>query len=329
MDDLLKKFRARMAELDITADPGLPGGAVAQTSPTTFELSRGASRQQYDVVSAPALRYSDIAESVGSSPGRRVFVWTNYVSTRAAETFRHAGIQFADRAGNVWLTFGDVMIDIRGRRPTVRTTPRSSVAGNLFSTRRAQVVFALLTWPQLWHATNREISTASGVSLGLTHDALTLLANEGYGGSPRRPELDALLDRWTAAFPTGLSRRIELATYHGEIDDVRPPHKNSPLLIGGEYAAREFLRPTALTLYVRSLDEHLPIVNRWRSDGEPNIVVRKRFWTDPDGAIESATGLGKAPWTLVYADLATSEDARVREVARTWRERFARPDSHA
>src|SRR5699024_7260013 len=209
------------------------------------------------------------------------------------------------------------------------TTTRSSVAGNLFSTRRAQVVFALLTWPQLWHATNREIATASGVSLGLTHDALTLLANEGYGSPPRPPERDALLDRWTAAFPTGLARRVEIATYRGEIDDVRPPHKNSPLLIGGEYAAREFLRPTTVSLYVRSLDKHLPIVNRWRSDGEPNIFIRKRFWTDPDDAVESATGLSNAPWTLVYADLATSEDARVRAVARTWRERFARPDSHS
>src|SRR5699024_2455859 len=253
MDDLLKKFRARKTELDITADPGRPGRAVAPTTTTTFERSRGASRQRYDVVSAPAVRYSDVAESLGSSPHRQVFVWTNYVSTRAAETFRHAGIQFADRAGNVWLAFGDVMIDIRGRRPTVRTTTRSSVAGNLFSTRRAQVVFALLTWPQLWHATNREIATASGVSLGLTHDALTLLANEGYGSPPRPPERDALLDRWTAAFPTGLARRVEIATYRGEIDDVRPPHKNSPLLIGGEYAAREFLRPTTVSLYVRSL----------------------------------------------------------------------------
>ena len=37
-----------------------------------------------------------------------------------------------------------------------------------------------------------------------------------------------------------------------------------------------------MTLYVMELDPRLAIVNRWRSDGEPNVVVRRKFWNAPD-----------------------------------------------
>jgi hypothetical protein len=84
--------------------------------------------------------------------------------------------------------------------------------------------------------------------------------------------------------------------------------------VSGEQAVPHLLRPASTTLYVRELDRNLAIANRWRSDGEPNIVVRRKFWNAPEGDGEPS-GTPPAPWPLVYADLLESQDPRARNAA--------------
>src|SRR4051812_39642843 len=108
-----------------------------------LHLARGAWHRDY------ALRYGDNVplSAVGAGEeGRAPFVLTTYVAPKTVDAFRRAGIQYLDRAGNAWIEFSDVLIDVRGRpRPIMEGRPRP-VAGNLFSSGRAQVVFALLAW---------------------------------------------------------------------------------------------------------------------------------------------------------------------------------------
>jgi hypothetical protein len=84
-----------------------------------------------------------------------------------------------------------------------------------------------------------------------------------------------------------------------------------------------------LTIYLAESDAKLPILNRWsRSpDQRPNVFVRRKFWTSPRPREEDpATTAQNAPWPLVYADLVATGDARLGEIARTWRVHHARPD---
>jgi hypothetical protein len=240
-------------------------------------------------------------------------------------------VQYVDTAGNAWIEFGDVLIDVRGRQRPDFGARRPTSAGNLFSAGRAQVVLTLLAWPQLWGASRREVAQAAGVSVGQAHNALTLLEQAGYGAHRVHAHHTDLLDLWAAAFPTGLAPRLTLATYAGDVDHPQKLSADESIFLSGASAIRDVLRPVTLTLYVETLDPRLAIKNRWRTDGHPNVVVRRKFWTAPVDSshdYEPLTGFRNAPWPLVYADLLNSDDPRVRNEAKTWRHRFAGPDSH-
>ena len=218
------------------------------------------------------------------------------------------------------MQFDGVLLDVRGRpRSDDLAMPAPKPAGNLFSTARAQVALALLAWPSLWEATWRDLAHASGVSLGQAHNALALLTEAGYSRDPARAGKTELLDLWAAAFPTGLATKLTLARYRGQIGPVGDVHSEDPVFVSGESAADDLLRPASLTLYVQELDPRLPVVNKWRSDGPANIVVRRKFWQVPHESDGGLAGVRPAPWPLVYADLVTSDDPQVRTVARQWR----------
>lgn len=284
-------------------------------------LSRGHSEQEYAVFVRASFAQTDAAWIAAErSP---TLVLAGFVSPRTADALRRASVQYLDTAGNAWIEFGDVLIDVRGR-PRPKNIEPAPATGNLFSTARAQVIFALLAWPELWQAPHRDVARAAGVSVGQAHNTRQLLSEAGYTRGPRQTGQPDLLDLWAAAYPTGLAAKLARATYNGAIDHVKPARDDSLLYVSGESAATDLLRPATLTLYVPELDARLPIVNRWRSDGPANIEVRHAFWHAPDA---NKPGVHTAPWPLVYADLATSDDPRIRQAAQTWRLSHAGPDS--
>lgn len=328
MDEMLARFEACLDNLGVAnkvvpGRPTLPGIRVAKV-----HLIRGGSDQGYALLYGPAVRLADAGRAGGADLPTLAFA--TFVAPKTAETFRRAGVQYLDTVGNAWIEFGDVLIDVRGRpRPDGAVTRSHVGTGNLFSPGRAQVVFALLAWPRLWDVPRREVAHAAGVSLGLAHNTLTLLAESGYGSEPAHAHQTELLDLWAAAFPTGLAKKLTLATYRGDIGTVKTASADDPVFVSGESAADELLRPAALTLYVKELDPRLPIVNRWRSDGPANIVVRRKFWHAPDNSDAPLADVRQTPWPLVYADLLASDDPRVRNTAQEWREHFAGSHKHA
>jgi len=287
-----------------------------------LHLVRGTSTQTFDLVDGPDVRLASVRVGTATRP---VFVHTLHVAAKTGDAFRRAGVRYLDDAGNAWLQFGDVLIDVRGRPPAEARTARTRTSGNLFSSGRAQVVLALLAWPDLWKAPQRELARAAGVSLGQAHNTLTLLAQAGYGEDSRRTGRTDLLDLWAAAFPAGLGQRLGLATFHGDVAPLKAPGDDVAMAVSGEAAVPDLLKTATLTLYVSELSPRLAIVNRWRTDGEPNIVVRRKFWTGPGTPDTTAPGIEIAPWPLVYADLLASDDPRVRAVAPQYRESRGRP----
>ena len=298
----------------------LPGGLPAEGWADAL-LTRGHSQQEYSFFVRANFTLADAAWiAAEQSP---TLVLTGFVSPRTADALRRAKIQYLDTAGNAWIEFGDVLIDVRGR-PRPKDAKSVSATGNLFSTARAQVIFALLAWPELWKAPHRDVARAAEVSVGQAHNARQLLSEAGYIRGPRPPGQPDLLDLWTAAYPTGLAAKLTRATYNGPIDHVKPARHDSSLYVSGESAATDMLLPATLTLYAPEFDPRLAVVNRWRSDGPANIEVRHAFWRAPQG---DTPGVHIAPWPLVYADLSMSDDSRVRQAAQWWKESNAGSDS--
>ena len=333
MSDLPSEFIARLSDLGVRVDIDSTTSRPSDLVTTKVRLWRGQSRQEYTLLWGHKVTLSDLGAAGHDFP---TMLATTSVSPRSADAFRRAGVQYVDVAGNAWVEFGDVLIDVRGRHsPRVEGGRPHATPSNLFSSARAQVAFTLLAWPELWNAPQREVAEAAGVSLGQANNALSMFRQAGFqpGFGAQRAEL---LDLWAAAFPTGLAQKLTLAAYSGSVDSLEKLHAEDrvfvagDVLLSGEVAARGMLRPASLTVYVEHLEPQLPIRNRWRSDGPPNIIVRRKFWTTPNGATHDYDGplggLRNAPWPLVYADLLASGDPRVRGVAKEWRERFARPD---
>lgn len=318
---MLKDFVARLSDIGIGAELGtaLPTRHGMQAADVL--LKRGDSSRRYTLICGASVKLADTA-GLGD-PNVATLVFSTFVAHKTAESFRRAEVQYLDTVGNAWVEFGDVLVDVRGRRrPLGAEQSASTTGGNLFSTGRAQVIFALLAWPQLWNAPQRDVAHTAGVSLGQANNTLTLLADAGYGPDGDRTGRMQLLDLWAAAFPTGLAKKLTLATYRGDVDAVKMVNPGDVVFLSGEGAAVDMLRPATLILYVEELDPRLLVVNRWRSDGPGNIVVRRKFWHAPDDTDSPLAGVRPAPPPLIYADLGASADPRVRAVAKVWRDRL-------
>lgn len=299
-------------------------------------LSRANARARYAVLVREPMTLSSVVRGTMPQPAYPLLVVGDRVNRRSAASFRDAGIQFVDTLGNAFIEFDGVLVDVQGRtEPHIRGPANSDQLtrlqrpANMFSSRRSQVVLVLLAWPDIATGKVREIARAAGVSVGQAHDALDQLQQSGFlvPSSRRLNRTNELLDYWTAAYPTGLGRRLEIAKYYG--DPSRPisrPDHGHPIYLSGESAeGTDIARPATLTIYVDTLDPTLPIVNRWSSDPErtSNVFVRRKFWISPhpNEDVSSTTGQN-APWPLVYADLMAG-DARLGEVARAWRAHHA------
>lgn len=242
------------------------------------------------------------------------------VSNKSAEQFRTLGVSFIDVAGNAFLRHGGVLVDVRGRtaKPGVSAVPERDSDVNIFSLRRAQVVFTLLTWPWTFSAPRRTVAKIAGVSTGLVSEVMDALrADEVFGTDlePGATKRDQLVDQWTAAFSSGLGAARRARTFAAQTLDVRPV-PGVEVFRSGE-AESPWLRASTLSLWVRPWSSKLALENRWRASTTPNVWVREAFWADPH---PYRAGIRSAPPLLVYSELMAVGDSRSREAAMRVRE---------
>lgn len=248
---------------------------------------------------------------------------TDRITPTVARKIRDGGGWYADAAGNMFLRAPGVFVDVSGRAPVPerKTAARGATPHNLMSAGRAQVVLAVLTWPQLLTQSLREIGQAAGVSTAAAHKALKLLEEERYLTHSRQlMRRDELIDLWASSYPLGLARSTEVGRYRGEPNPTPWAALGHRVYVSGEYAATELAGPD-LVLYVSQLDTKALIQSRWQrpeTNDDGNIIVRRAFWTAPDRWDESP-GVDLAPPLLVYGDLLASNDPRQREVASAMR----------
>ena len=261
-----------------------------------------------------------------------VLLLTDRMSAADAEDLRARGSWFADAVGRMYLRAPGALIDVAAPRTVTVQTPGAQArrTSNLMSASRAQVVFCLLAWPHVTRAPTRYLAEIAGVSSALAQQVVAALSAERYltAGNERLLRAGELLDRWAAAFGSGLARRLELGSFAGEPSPQAWADGGNVVYLTGEAAVPDLLRGGDLTMYVREMDTRAVIASGWRRaepDAPADIVVRRQFWTDPDAVNEVRPVQGQirhAPVPLVYAELVASGESRQREVARELREQI-------
>ncbi len=257
-----------------------------------------------------------------------LFLLAPYVNPRSAAMLRELGVPFLDAAGNAFITFEGVYIDIQGRKslpdktmPGRRTSPRvtSTAPLTLFTPKRSQVIFALLTWPELAQASIRSLAHHSGTSVGLAQSTVNALKEAELFPRPEgTPSQSPLRELWLASYPSGLGKTLALGSFRGAVHgggwDPARTH------IGGESAVPTLLSdPETLTLYTDEEPRALARQGRWtaRPGEEPNIFIRRKFWRDPENKGQGGDSpANTVPPLLIEADLIASQDPRQLEAAR-------------
>ncbi|WP_280446501.1 type IV toxin-antitoxin system AbiEi family antitoxin [Nocardia brasiliensis] len=284
------------------------------------EIGRHGFSASYRMAWLPHPTLSEVARLDGYDRSHRLLVAGPRINSRTADSLREAHIDFADQAGNAHLEFGPVLIDIRGRRNHDTRSSHPAADANLFSTKRMQVLFVLLTWPNIADMSVRAIANAAGTSVGIAQSTLDIMKEADYLLGRSLQHRDELLDLWSAAFRGSLLSKIRTASFEGDIRGWAPPRD---YFVSGESAVEDIRQPQTLTIYVERFDPMEAVRSGWRKTNEPNIDIRRKFWNEPRGAtLHNRSAVFResaAPPLLVYADLITSKEPRQSEVARALR----------
>ncbi len=275
---------------------------------------------------------SDLALSVARASNAN-FVLAPKISPILSSQLRSMQINHADLTGRISIRSPGLVLEM-DRRPKSEDSfrmwlnehDRTSTV-DLTSPKTAQLVFCLLTWPQLLTAPTRLLAEVAGVSLGLVPRAIRhlektdMVYKRQWVGSGRAMTAQA----WLAAYRSKLGPSLSL-------DLMEAPFgldlNFSDATVSGGSAVPELIRPRTATVYIRSLKSDFVRANRLRRSPSPNVELRKQFWTLPPeefwGEHHRVPGSyllphqTAAPPLLVYADLISSIDSREQETARVF-----------
>ncbi|WNV82876.1 type IV toxin-antitoxin system AbiEi family antitoxin [Umezawaea sp. Da 62-37] len=316
----LVELKDSLRELGLKIDMKYGKSHAISGADGRVRLSRASgTAQTYAVVFKRAVP-SELASALHPHTSLPTLVVAGSITERAASVLRERGINYIDEAGNAYIAWDDVLIDIRGRKTGGRTGASSHRGSKAFSRAGLQVGFVLLSWPDIAGKPLRRLASASGVSLGTAQAVVDDLTKAGYlyemAGERRLGRAGELLNRWSEAYSTRLSPTLSLGEF--EVPDIswwrdaKEELAHFDVQIGGEAGASlldRHLIPATLTLYADELPRSIIGKRRMaRAQQDGNIHIRRRFWTmtEPSRIV---------PSTLIYADLLASGDPRQREHA--------------
>lgn len=261
---------------------------------------------------------------LATAAGRPPLLVTAHVTPPVAERLRALDQQFADTAGNAYLTGPGFLIYVAGRKPEEKAAVHRP--GRAYTAAGLKVWFALICDADLAAAPHRTIAAAAGVALGAIPPVLADMRQQGYllvAGKKRRLNATRrLLDDWALAYARTLRPKTLLGTYVAPNFDTWRGWKLDPQQArwGGEPAAQllvRYLKPGVLTIYADKLPPRLMVEQRLTLAGllgaEHAVEVRKPFWgvtLHNDGRPDTV------PPALIYADLLATGDGRCIETAR-------------
>lgn len=248
---------------------------------------------------------------------------THYLTPPVAEALRAQEQQFADVAGNAYLTGSVLYVYIAGQRPKERAVVAHG--GGTLTANGLKVLFALLCNPALAVAPQRTLAAAANVALGAVPAVLKDLQGAGHVVTIRQQRrfrgTKRLLDECAQGYARRLRPKTLHATYVTERFDAWRDWRVNPEEVrwGGEPAAAlltDYLRPGVLTLYAERLPPRLIVEQRLRKEDHAGaqryVEERRPFW----GTLQvDQARADVVPMVLVYADLLATGDGRCLETA--------------
>lgn len=295
-----------------------------------FELVDGSMTTRFVAHRASHLS-TDVAQHLNAKLGAEASSWivlAPHVGAPLGAAFDAAGLDFIDRQGNC-----SIRVDLRYlARIQGRNAPKASPRLKELRAPGYQVMFALLSSPELLAAPQREIAVAAGTSRQPVIDLLARFVEEGRLERERgkhvwrRPRDAALLDRFVAGYRATLRPKLVLGHFRvpvqapEEIEDW-VEEQIGIVRYGGMSAAHRLEAGERGHFTVAHL-------------GRPSAETRDHLAADahPDGElvwlrdIGTVSELGATPDTvhpvLVYAELMSSSDPRAGDAAREVRERW-------
>jgi hypothetical protein len=279
--------------------------------PATFDIEL---KRHATLASVAALDHTAKTSDYNARP---VILASARLSPGVMDACRRLGINCADADGNLFVRSSSVIIDITGRPP--RASRDLEVADDevsrLTSRSGLQVLFVLLSDPEMVTAPYRDIAAAADVSVGTVTAVLKGLEREGHlAHQPHVRRLrrsSRLLDVWGDGYRRRLFDRLRLGTFI--TDETHWWLTASDLMRqaegqwGGETAlwfrGRD-LRPARGVAYVDSIPPLLVATLRLRQDArssEAPVELRRRFWDVP-----SWLNRPTVPAPLIYAEAASA-----------------------
>ena len=279
---------------------------------------------------AGEIRPKDVEGLLGRDIGANELILAERVTPKAAEWLRDKGVQFLDALGNVFLSDGERIVFVTGRKPAISANSGAgdvSRPASAFRPKGLCVVFALLCKRDLLEASYREMANYAAVSVGTVSHVIQDLKRLGYirfSGNKRFWERPGeLLDDWTVAFQRELRPRLNPQRYRVNTGGWWQGLELQTLgfRLGGEAGAAEltgYLLPEVITLYGAGDFKALAGSIHPVRDESGNLEVLERFW-----GVELARDWGDCVHpVLVYADLMAANSDRLREVAEIIREKW-------
>jgi hypothetical protein len=239
-----------------------------------------------------------------------------YVSPDQADKLKELGILFFDTYGNAFIKDEGLYIYV-SRTQAVRA--KASVKPpRLFYAAGLKLIFGFLSSAGLITKTYRDISVATGVSLGTVNWVMEDLVKYSYliNEKDKNRTLinkEELINRWIDAYPMNLRPKILLGRFHAVNHNWWERVDMEPLNAcwGGEVGAARlinYLKPQVVTIYANNLLPQLQLENALRRDSKGEVEILRKFWNFPTKQT--------APPLLIYADLITTAIDRNLEAAK-------------
>lgn len=326
--------------VDCEMSPARPGEAQPDaivTIHTAAGTDRYAAETKTQVTSQSVSSVLSHLTHLGTADGTRAMLLTTYATPAVADALAARGIAYADTVGNAHLNGPAAYALIRGHRAK-RTSARSGLTAT-----DLDLVFALLSRPNLLEAPLRRIAEATGISLGKVSTTLQTLEDLRFVQTRKKRrhlrDPERLLRRWEVGYLEVVRPRLQPSPWRlppgATLDDVR--HRAlelSDVLIGGEFAADAFtnsLKAGTLTVHTASgTTKRVAVDLRLRPQGsaEPEIFLVERFLPGLDRAGVTPRTDGTealAHPILARAELLALGGDRLREIADRLRDEVILP----
>lgn len=186
-----------------------------------------------------------IKQLLVAAEGRIPLLIADKIPNDVGAILRDAKINYLDAGGNTYLNIPPLFIFIDAQ-PSNNNIPRSKPA-RPFSSTDLQVIFALLTTPELLNANYRRISEYANVALGICGSVFRELKDQGYFVESRRTKTrewsarHKLMGRWVEQYST-LRNKVFLGEYSPASRDwwQCQEFKQYDAHLGGDFAAEDY-----------------------------------------------------------------------------------------